>query len=211
MPIDGFANGWRVGAGCREARFEFRPQRLADVGYAISAVGCFGMLGVLLLALRRRRRSAPPLEADPLTATDPKDPLRRFAWPLALGAGVVIGGVAGFLFGLRAGVLLGPGAAALLVMGVSARRLLAIATVALAAIPVVYVADPAPRPRGLSFTYATHHLGAHWLAVVAICCLAGAAGLEVARLRSSGEDRGSHPDKGAGAHEERPGAVTSLR
>ena len=33
VPIDGYANGWRVGAGCRNVRFTFAPNRLALIGY----------------------------------------------------------------------------------------------------------------------------------------------------------------------------------
>ena len=73
----------------------------------------------------------------------------------------------------------------LLVVGVSVRRLIATATVALVALPVLYLADPAPRPRGLAFTYSDHYITAHSVALVALLCLGGAAVLVAVRLRAA--------------------------
>ena len=65
VPIDGFANGWRVGADCREARFAFAPQRLADAAYLVSGVACVGMLLILLVPALRRRRAGAVVPARP--------------------------------------------------------------------------------------------------------------------------------------------------
>src|SRR4029079_17135577 len=73
----------------------------------------------------------------------------------------------------------------LLVAGVSVRRLIATATVALVALPVLYLADPAPRPRGLAFTSSSHYITAHSVALVALLCLGGAAVLGAVRLRAA--------------------------
>jgi hypothetical protein len=168
VPIDGFANGWRVGAGCREARFAFAPQRFADVGYLVSGGACIAMLALLVLPWRRRRVVAAHF-AVPLD-----DPLRRLRWPWALAVAAASGLAGWFFYGARAGVVVAAAIAVLLVVGVSVRRLVALATVALAALPVLYLVDPAPRPSGLAFTYASHFIVEHWIAVVAMLSLAGA-------------------------------------
>jgi arabinofuranan 3-O-arabinosyltransferase len=57
IPADGFANAWPVGRWCREARFEFEPQKLATASYVASAAGGALMLlivGASLLLGRRR-------------------------------------------------------------------------------------------------------------------------------------------------------------
>ena len=58
-PIDGYANGWRIGPGCTAVAFTFSPQRLATIAYVVSGVA--GVLCLLLLILggRRRRDVAP--------------------------------------------------------------------------------------------------------------------------------------------------------
>jgi arabinofuranan 3-O-arabinosyltransferase len=187
VPIDGYANGWRVTQDCREARFQFRPQRLATAGYGISAAGCLALLAVLLLPFRRRRYAladgAPAYDTPRAVPGPMADPMLRPGWALALATGLLVALVAGFLFGLRAGVALGPLAAALLVVGVNVKRLVALATVALAFIPVIYLVHPASRLSDLSFSYATHYIAGHWAAVLAIWCIAGAALLDAHRLR----------------------------
>jgi hypothetical protein len=215
VPIDGFANGWRVRADCREARFAFAPQRFADLGYVISAAACLGMLVLVLLPLRRRARGAALAAGDGRTswlgrlgplAAPPTDPVRRLRWPLALATGVLSGAIGWFCFGARGGIAVGVAVAVLLVAGVNVRRLIAIAAVALIALPLLYLFDPAPRPSGLSFTYAGHYIAAHWVAVAAVVCLAGAGVLgavEVAsdvrhRARSAGGEPRPHD---ADAHE----------
>jgi hypothetical protein len=132
----------------------------------------------------------------------------RPGWPIAIAAGVLVALLGGFLFGLRAGVALGPAAAALLLVGINARRLLAIATLALAAIPVIYLVDPASRLNNLSFDYATHHVGGHWAAVVAVWCIAAAALLDARVLRSA--VRQSPPTEPRGTNSRTPDQSHSL-
>ena len=62
-PADGFANGWRVDARCREARFAFAPQAAADVGTrcpAWLALLALALVGVAALRRRRPRAAARP-------------------------------------------------------------------------------------------------------------------------------------------------------
>jgi hypothetical protein len=182
VPIDGYANGWRVGADCREARFAFAPQRLADGAYLISAIAFVAMLLVLLVSWLRRRGDV----VEAATPVGPAaDPVRRLHPLPALACGAGAAGVGWFLFGPRAGLAVGAGVALALLVGVSVRRLIALATVALAAVPVLYVLDPAPRPSGLTFTYSSHHIAAHWVALAAVLALGAAGLIGAARLRNA--------------------------
>jgi arabinofuranan 3-O-arabinosyltransferase len=182
VAIDGFANGWRVGPNCREARFAFAPQRLADAGYVVSAVGCVAMLLVLLAAWRRRRATQ---DRAPAPAGPAADPVRRLRPLPALVCGAAAAGVGWFLFGPRAGVAVGAGSAVALMVGVSVRRLVAVAAIALALVPILYLVDPAPRPSGLTFTYSNHYIAAHWVALAAALALGAAGLLGAARLRTT--------------------------
>jgi arabinofuranan 3-O-arabinosyltransferase len=211
LPIDGFANGWRVRSDCRQARFAFAPQRLADAGYLFSAVACAALLLALLVPALRRRRAGGPvpnqaLDADAVPAAPDADPVHRLPPLAALAAGAASGALTWLSFGPRAGVLVGLGAFVLLAVGVSLRRLIAVATAALVALPVLYVADPAPRPSGLSFTYANHYITAHSLTLVVVVCLGAAGVLLAVRLRAARPTRVAPaspeaPGGDAGAHE----------
>jgi hypothetical protein len=187
VPIDGFANGWRVRADCREARFAFAPQRLADAAYLVSAVACLAMLLVLVVPALRRRRAAPVRDrgADPLAAAPAADPVRRLPAVPALASGAAAAAIGWFLFGPSAGLGLGAAVAVALMVGVSVRRLVAAAAVALAVLPVLYLVDPAPRPSGLTFTYSNHYIAAHWVALAAVLALGTAGFLGAARLRAA--------------------------
>ena len=55
VPIDGYANGWRVGPGCRDVSFSYGPNQLAKLGYGISVLACLACVILLMLAWRRRR------------------------------------------------------------------------------------------------------------------------------------------------------------
>jgi hypothetical protein len=169
-PMQGYANAWPVAASCRSVSFAYGPQRLATVGYALSALGCLGLLVLLLIG--RRRRVATPAPA-PLPA--PPDRSRR----LAPGRAVVVAGVAaavlGFCFGLRAGAMLGPLLGLVLWRGV-ADRVLVVASGALLAIgvPVAYllVAAFGPRnPGGYDTGYAVDRIAGHWLTLAALTAL----------------------------------------
>jgi hypothetical protein len=184
LPVDGFANGWRVGPGCREARFEFTPERTARLGFLVSGVGCLAMLAILAAGALRRRRLGAPAEAAAATAGPPgEDPLFRFGWPatIALAAGLAVAG--GALFALRMGVVLGVLAVVMLRLGISVRRLLWIAVLGVAAMPVLYLVHPATDKGGFSFQYPMDQVLAHWIACVVVVCVAAAGTLSAWRLR----------------------------
>ena len=50
LPMDGYANGWRVRADCVEARFAFAPQTSATASFALSGASGLALLGIVLMA-----------------------------------------------------------------------------------------------------------------------------------------------------------------
>ena len=88
-----------------------------------------------------------------------------------------------FVAGFRAAAAFAIGTTLVLLFGVGTHRLIKLATLGLLAIPLLYVLDPAPRPSGLSFTYASHYMIAHWLAVAVVLLVAATALLDAAVLR----------------------------
>jgi MYXO-CTERM domain-containing protein len=164
--IDGFANGWRIGRGCRDVRFAYAPQRPVTWGYVVSALAALILLALLALGRRRRvTRQAPA----PLPAADHP---RRWPLPAALAAGLGLGAVVGVLFALRAGVVLGPVIALVLWRGIGARALaLAAAGLLGVVVPAIYLLFPAKDQGGFNFEYAQDHLAAHWCAVGALVLL----------------------------------------
>jgi hypothetical protein len=190
LPIDGYANGWRVGADCVEARFGFAPQTAATASFALSGLACLGLLGIVLVPRLRRRREAGALAvagAGPGNGRPPTaevawpDPLVRLGWVPALLVSGAIGAFAALLFALRMGPPLVALSLVLLRAGVNARRLVAIAAALIALLPLIYIAFPPTDRGGFSFTYATDVLFAHWVAVVAVMCLGAASALACLR------------------------------
>jgi hypothetical protein len=198
VPIDGFANGWRVLPGCSHARFAFAPQRLADASYIVSLVAFIALLAIIVwVAVRMRRRRTPPLSVPDsarlawgaLGVT----PVRRFPFRIAIPLAVAIAAVAGIVFAWRAGAVIGLVAAVLLVLGVSVGRLLALAVVGLIVLPVLYVVKPfsdVSPTNFANFTYAQYYIGAHWVAVGVVSALIGALVLWLVELRAA-----SRPDQ----------------
>jgi hypothetical protein len=86
--------------------------------------------------------------------------------------GLAVGAVAGFVFALRLGVFVVPLTAVVLWRGIGPRALV-LTTAALLgiAVPAIYLAFPTKDLGGFNFSYATHHLAAHWVAVVALVLL----------------------------------------
>jgi hypothetical protein len=123
------------------------------------------------------------LPGDPDTADEPADPVRRLHPPAALALGVAVGLVAAPLFALRMGAILGPLAVVLALVGVNARRLFGLGALVLGLVPIAYLVRPAPRFGALSFDFARLHLGAHWIAVVAVWLLAAGCVLSAAAWR----------------------------
>jgi hypothetical protein len=183
QPIAGYANGWRVGRGCREARFAFAPQRIAHAGYAVSVLAC--LLFAWLVLAGRRRGGLARREERPQAPRSPG--LAPMGLPRALAIGFVVALVTGIVFALRAGVVIGPATALLLWRGVAADFLLKLSAACLAALPVLYVVFPAEDRGGFSFEFALDNLGAHWVAVVAVCALAWACALEAIAWRRARE------------------------
>ena len=186
--VDGYANGWRAPAGCRDVTMAFGPQRALNVGYLFSAVACAVLL-VFLLVTRRRR--AP--EAGDAGAVAADAPPVAWRLPTAALAGLGAGLACGFLFGLRTA----PGAALLVALvlwrAVGWRPLLAGAAVLLAVVlPVVYVLFPPEDRGGYNSDYAATLLGAHWVAVAAfvllVLALARSLPLSRARARRDGPE-----------------------
>lgn len=183
-PIDGYANGWRVGAGCRDVRFQLAANAFVKPLYAISAVGGLAMLAFLIFG--RRRRPGPGGTPPPPLAAPGASPL----WPLrrALVAGACAGAVLGFVFSIRAGVVIGPAVAVVLWRGVGPRALALAAGGLLAiAVPAIYLAFMPADRGGYNADYPMDLIGAHWVAVAAWVLLALALARTVAAaLRGRG-------------------------
>jgi arabinofuranan 3-O-arabinosyltransferase len=182
VALQGYANAWPVQRGCRDVSFAFVPNRALLAGDVISLVACLALLALLV----RRRPRAAAASLAPL----PDAPAR--AWPLrrALAAGVAAGLVLGFVFALRAGAVLAPLTFLVLWRGLSARTLALLAGgVLLVVLPVLHVAVGLPG-EGYDTNYAVERIAEHWLAVGAVCALAGALWLTLspALARRRGPD-----------------------
>jgi hypothetical protein len=204
MPIDGYANGWRIGPGCVRASLVFAPQRLANAAYAVSAVTCLALLGLLLWFRRssaRRSSGAQPVQTPPVRLDAVADPLLQPSWPRMLLLAVALAAVSGVGFALRVAPFVLLGAVALMRAGVSVRRLGGLAALAFLAIPLLYTADPAPDLGGFSFGYAPHHIRGHWAAVAGLCLLGPAAVLAALAVRRARSDTQTSPQPEGGADE----------
>jgi hypothetical protein len=183
VPIDGYANGWPVGAGCRDVRFSFKPNKLAAVGYLVSAIGA--LVCVILVAApwwRRRRKPAPPrieeAEIEPTSITR-LAPLRAIVVAVALGIPF------GFVFGIEAGIVSVPVIAVCLALGVGARALTLTAGALLGiVVPILYLANPGDERGGNHFSYSVMHMAAHWVGVAALGLLIGALWRSLPRERA---------------------------
>jgi arabinofuranan 3-O-arabinosyltransferase len=167
--VDAFANGWRVSPGCHRVSFAFAPQRAVDWGYAIGALACLVLLG--LVALRGRRALAAPAQGPP-APIEPDDRPWRLSARHAVLAGLAAAAVFGFAFALRAGVAIGPAVALVMWRGFSARAMIAAAGALLAiVVPALYLLFPGTDRGGYDTAYPVQHLGAHWVAVAAVVLL----------------------------------------
>ncbi len=183
-PLQGFANGWAIGAGCRAVRFWFAPNRELGVGYVVSLVGCLALLAMLVVRRRRRVTAAADLGDLP----DPRrvggmTPARALAFALAASA------VIGLVFALRAGAVALPILAIVLWRGLPVRTLLTIAAVLLViAMPAAYLLGTWRDHGGFNTNYAVDHTGGHWVAVAAVLVLVAVliATLRVSRAMGRG-------------------------
>ena len=183
VAIDGYANGWLAPAGCRDARFEFGPNRFVTAGYVGS--GACLLIAVLLLLLRRPRpvrwRIAPELARHAAS--------RRLGVAQAAVLALVIAAVVGGLFGLRAGAAAFPALTLILWRGTGAGTLVLLAAALLAVVvPLDYVLWPVENNGGHNPAYAVEKVEAHWVAVAAWVLLALALWrmLSTASRRSGG-------------------------
>jgi hypothetical protein len=181
VPIDGYANGWRVEPGCVEASFSFPPQRIATAGYVVSAIAVLALLAVALLGWRRERSRASAPRS--LLLAPPPDRTLRLPWRRALPATAAIAAAAAFLLALRAGAVLAPLTFLALTRGITVRRLIGLALAAIALLPVIYLVFQPKNPGGYQFDYANDLLGAHWVAAFAVVCIAAASVLMALELR----------------------------
>jgi hypothetical protein len=181
----GYANAWPVEPGCANVSIAYRPQRLADAGYAISAAGCAALLALLGIGAWRRRRNgsvtSSPLPSrawprdEPVPLPEPPSaaplPARR-AIAIAIVGALVIGG----MFGLRAGAVAAPLLAILLWRGVADRTLgLAILGLLGVVVPAIYAGVALFSDEkilgGNGTRFGGDRLGAHWVAVAALVLL----------------------------------------
>jgi hypothetical protein len=169
-PMQGYANAWPVRAACRNVSFGYGPQRAATIGYAVSALGCVGLL-VLLLAGRRRLVATPA--PAPLPAA-PERP-RRLTPGRTVIVAVAAATVLGFCFGLRAGAVLGPLLGLVLWRGVTDRALvLASGALLTIAVPLAYLFVAAfghRNPGGYDTAFAADRIAGHWLTLAALTAL----------------------------------------
>jgi hypothetical protein len=184
VPVDAYANGWRLSRPCGRAHFAFGPNRPVTWGYWASALVALAL--VALLVLRRPGLPAPAL-LDGVELPPPRD--RRLPLGRAVAIGLAAGLVLGFVFAIRAGLVIAPALALLLWLGPSTRRLiLACAGLLGVVVPIVYVAFPPPNRHGDDFNYAVDHIAGHWVGVAAIVLLMLALWrtLAAARARARG-------------------------
>ena len=171
-PIDGYANGWRVQPGCTEASFTFAPNRVALVGYAVSAATCLVCLVLIAVGWRRRRSvggKGPERTTIAHTPTRSEASNTASAPARALTVAVAAAIVFGFVFGVVAGIVAVPVVALVLWRGIGARGLtLAAAALLGIVVPILYVVHPGDEAGGNHFGYAMGHLGAHYVAVAAL-------------------------------------------
>ncbi|MBI5103621.1 MAG: DUF3367 domain-containing protein [Solirubrobacterales bacterium] len=187
-PMQGYANGWPVDRGCRDVAFAYKPQRIADAGYLVSAIGCAALLALLGAgAVRRRRevaaRAAAPDRPAPGAAppglwpgTAPVPAAHPWPWRAALLAAGCGALVIAYTFGLRAGAVALPLLALLLRRGIGDRALsLAAGALLGVVVPLIYLGIGLfddDTLGGNSTQYAADRLAAHWVGVAAVVLLA---------------------------------------
>jgi arabinofuranan 3-O-arabinosyltransferase len=186
QPVDGYAMGWRVDAGCQLADLWFAPDRLVRLGYWISVPVVLAL--VLLLLLRRPPPARDDTPAD-LAETDrvPRLPARRAAV-----AALVAGAALGFLFAARSAPLIALAAFLVLWRGIGTRALIAAAAALLiVVVPVLTLAIPVRDAGGYNFEYAQDRIAVHWVVVAAVVLLvlALARTLSTARARRADAPR----------------------
>ena len=206
-PVDGYANGWRAPAGCRDVAFRFTPQSTVRNARLVSAVVCALLLAFLAGALLLRGRG-PRVVAEPAAGA----PDRPAGMPLARAAAFAFAATVplSLLFAARSSVLIFPALAFILWRGIGPRPLTAIAAGLLGiAVPLAYVIARPENQGGYNFEYSSDVIWAHWLAVAALVLLMAACGRAVRDARATGRpteppprlDLAGEPLAGAGARD----------
>jgi arabinofuranan 3-O-arabinosyltransferase len=204
VPINGYANGWRAPAGCRDVEFEFAPQKGVRAGYAISGVVCALLLALLLagwVAMRRRPEAgaaqggaaaprstqtgpAAPRSAETGATALPEDRPRPLPLPRAALLALAFTIPLALLFAARTSVVLFPLLTLILWRGVGSRLLTLVAAGLLGiVVPILYLVLE-PRDRGgFNFEYSTELIAPHWVAVGAVVLLMAACWRVLAAAR----------------------------
>jgi arabinofuranan 3-O-arabinosyltransferase len=215
LPIDGFANGWRIDSTCVSAWMAFAPQATVNVIYVLSAVAAV-LLIALALGVELPRRGRVPRGARPVTAPVTAQShgvysgdrgMIRLGLLAALASGIGVGAVTAFMFALRFGAVAGALTVVLLLAGISVRRLTGLAMLGVLAIPVLYLLRPAHNYGGFSFDFSLHQILANWIGAGVLCALIAAGLLQVHELR--GPRPATARRRRAGRHQAPDGAETS--
>ena len=178
--VDAVANGWPVTAadlhalGARAGRpagftvtLTWTPQRWAWAGIVISSVACAGCLLLVLLPVRRRRRTADPADVPTLALPFGDHRARPPWWAIALGAiatGALAAAISQPLAGVGVAIAVGSGLAVrhLRILGAAA----AVGLVLAAGAVVVVGQVLHPAPGGGNWPAAYH--GAASIAAIAV-------------------------------------------
>jgi arabinofuranan 3-O-arabinosyltransferase len=182
VPVDGFAMGWRVPAGCKVAGMVFAPDGLVRAGYLVSLPFLLAMLGLVLV----RRPPEPELAAPPDELPEPSS--ARLPAGRAAALALLTGAVLGFVFATRGAPLIALGTFVILWRGIGVRALVAAAAVLLlVAVPVLTLAIGVEDRGGYNPEYAQVRIAVHWVAVAALILLA----LALARVLGAARRRRS--------------------
>ena len=177
-PINGYANGWRAPADCRDVEFSFAPQDGVRVGYAISGMVCLLLLLLLVVGWVRARREAAAAGGEALR--NPREPLpadrpRPLPLPRAALLALVATIPLSLLFAARTSVVLFPLITLILWRGAGTRLLTLVAAALLGlVVPALYLLLTPEDRGGFNFEYSTELISAHWVAVVALVLLMAA-------------------------------------
>ncbi len=185
-PIDGYANGWRVGPACHTARFAFAPNRLAGLGYLFSALTAVACVLLIVIGRGKGRQAAMP-EAIRVLGEAIRTP-RSLTRTLLIA--VAVGAASAFWFGLATGPAALAVVALVLRRGIGAVPLTAGAGLLLGVVvPLLYLVEPVSSRGGNHYTYASEHMAAHWVGVAAIGLLTLALARSLGPLWSERRDR----------------------
>src|ERR671915_195070 len=187
VPINGYANGWRAPANCRDVEFSFAPQDGVRVGYAISGTVCLLLLLLLVVGWVRARREGAAVGGEALRSPREPHPADR-PRPLPLPRAALLALVAtiplSLLFAARTSVVLFPLVTLILWRGAGSRlRTLVAGGLLGVVVPILYLVLTPEDRGGFNFEYSTELIAAHWVAVGAIVLLMAACWRTLAARR----------------------------